>query len=182
MITESYYNSHRALSLGQTGLLGGAFGTVISSVASSSLAIVAAGTWLIATGPFRAGPSGLGSMVWVVVPMLAGYSGLIQGAIRYPVHYCLDGKLDTPAKKIMGLALEFLASTLVIGLTLTSTCPAPLEAALFCSGLSFPVSILACTILGMTFIGFGKVLPIYRNRPQTVSKVGTHLSDESNIF
>ncbi len=148
MITENYYNSHRALALGQTGLLGGAIGTAISSVASCALATGASWAWMTGIGT-----TGIGA---VYALFLAGGSGLIQGATRYPVHYYLNGKLDTTTKKVMGLVLEFLVSTFVIWLTITNSCPRPLNAALTFSAMSFPISIIACTILGTIFMGLCK--------------------------
>lgn len=153
MTANIYYDSHRALALGQTGLLGGAIGTAISSVASSALAVGFTNVWLMGTGA-----RGIGVMVAF---FLAGEAGLIQGGVRYPVHYYLDGKLDTTAKKIMGLALEFLASTFVLWLSAIGTFYHPFHAALFYSAISFPISIAACTILGMTFICIGN---LYQNR------------------
>lgn len=150
IIAANYYNSHRALALGQTGLLGGAIGTMISSVASSALAIGLASVYIRGSSV-----KGIGV---VVVYFLAAGVGLIQGATRYPVHYFLAEKLNTTIKKIIVLMLEFLISTAVIFTFFIDIFYDPFHAALFYSAISFPISIIACTILGMTFSGIETLL------------------------
>lgn len=149
VVVQTYYKSHEALALAQRGILGGAIGTVISTCASGAMAVGATNVWFMITKP-KLGPAGLGGLIAMFA---ATMYGMIQGAARYPVHYSLNGKLDTTAKKIMGLMLEFIASTFVFWLIDQSG--SPFHAAIFYSALSFPCSILACTIVGIAFTCIG---------------------------
>jgi hypothetical protein len=150
MITENYYKSHQALALGQKGFFGGAIGTTISTVASGALGTGVAALFVLGTGAR--------GMAAIAASVLIPGSSLIQGAIRYPVHYCLDGKLDTTAKKVMGLVLEFLATTCVMWLGLIKHCESPFVGGLFFSGISLPISMIACTTLGLAFIGLNNAI------------------------
>ena len=124
-------------------------GTGISSVASSALTTAATGILLTASGS-----TGVGV---VVALFLAGGCGLVQGAVHYSIHYTLEKELDTTAKKVMALVLQFLVSTFVIGIAITSTCPSPIAAAFLFSAVSFPISIAACLILGNALLRIGNV-------------------------